>query len=157
MSAVVPSIIRTNQEIQRRGYNRVRFTHRYVASEGGVGDGSSPIQEDGQKDVAFLGFLSTSGSLFPSKRVAGVLPADNEQVGACEEDFFPSYSWERGFIISEGARQHLKQREPRQAGEDEAAALSKGGTIAQVISWGCERTGCHFGNCSSTVPAAHTS
>lgn len=135
----------------------MRFVHHYVISEGGIGDGSSMIQEDGQKDVAFPGLLSTSGSLLPGKRVAGVLPADNEQVGACEEESFPSYPWEHGFIVSEGARQHLKQRAPRQAGEDEAAALRKGGTTAQVISCGCKRRGCHFGNHGSTVPEAHTS
>ena len=42
--------------------------------------GSSMVQGDGQ-DMAFPGFLSISGCLIPSKREAGVLPVDNEQVG----------------------------------------------------------------------------
>lgn len=41
----------------------------------------SMIQGDGQKDMAFPGLLSISGSLLPSKREAGVLPVDKEQVG----------------------------------------------------------------------------
>lgn len=156
LSAVTP-LIRTNQRYKWHGYDGVRFVHHYVIKEALV-TSSSMIRGDGQTDMAFPGFLSVSGSLIPRKREARVLPVDNKQVCIWQQKLFPSYPCEWGFVILEGARQHFTWQEPSTVwGRQVGKCLEKRCTISQVISWGCKRRGCHFGNSSSTVPETHAS